>query len=229
LKGLEPSRVIHKMAEGWGWVYGFSNPSMPGLLKIGMTERSPEERAKELFTTGVPCPFKIEIAKWVKDPRDKEASLHALLEQYTDRISLRREFFRVSPEEVRKFFDLMEGKMWSGTPEEEDEDEDEDADTSSESAPQVASAPVKGCRDMAKCFTHGQRISHTIGITKIWIGTYDSSTNRIVCDGKSYPSISNFALLHNRTYNPTRKTTDGWSTCKCEVDGKWISTYSLPG
>jgi T5orf172 domain len=217
------------MADVWGWIYCLSNPVMPGILKIGMTERTPEERVKELFTTGVPCAFKIEFAVWVKDPRGKETSLHTLLEQYTDRISLRREFFRVSPEEVRKFFDLMDGKMWSGTPEEEDEDEDEDADTSSESAPQVTSAPVKGCRDMAKCFTHGQRIRHKIGINKIWIGTYNSSKNGIECDGKLYTSLSNFAVMHVRVYNPTRKSTGGWKHCECEVEGKWVSTHSLPG
>ena len=82
---------------------------------------------------------------------------------------------------------------------------------------------------MAKCFTNGQRIRHTIGINKTWIGTYDSSRNGIVYDGKFYTSLSNFALFHNRVYNPTRMSTDGWTHCECEVNGKWISTYSLPG
>lgn len=91
---------------------------MPYILKIGMTERTPEERIKELYTTGVALPFKIEFAKKVKDPRKKEACLHTLLEKYTDRVSTRREFFRVSLEEVRKFFDLMDGETWveSGVP-----------------------------------------------------------------------------------------------------------------
>jgi len=212
-----------------GYIYCFSNPCMPGILKVGMTERTPEERAKELFTTSVPLPFKIEFAKRVKDPKGKESSLHLLLEQYTDRVYPRREFFRVSPEEVRKFFDLMDGEMWAETRVEDEEEEEGGEDTSSESAPRVKPTGVKGCRAMAKCFTNGQRIRHTIGINKTWTGTYDSSKNGIVCDGKFYTSPSNFALMHNRVYNPARMSTGGWKECECEVDGKWISTYSLPG
>jgi len=95
-----------------GWVYCLSNPSMPGLLKVGITERTPEERAKELSTTGVPTPFVIEFAKRVKNPAQKEATLHALLEKYAERTNARREFFRTTPEIVKQFFDLMDGEEW---------------------------------------------------------------------------------------------------------------------
>lgn len=38
-----------------GIVYVLTNPSMPGMVKIGMTERSEmDARLKELYTTGVP-------------------------------------------------------------------------------------------------------------------------------------------------------------------------------
>jgi T5orf172 domain len=214
-----------------GYIYCFSNPSMTGILKIGMTERTPEIRLSEANASDTwrpPTPYKIEFAKKIANAHGKEKTLHILLEQYTDRINPRREFFRVSPEEIRKFFDLMDGEMWAETHVKEEEDKDEE-DTSSESAPQVKPTGVKGCRDMAKCFTNGQRIRHTIGINKTWIGIYDSSKNGIVCDGKFYTSLSNFALMHNRIYNATRMSTDGWTHCECEVDGKWISTYSLPG
>jgi hypothetical protein len=213
-----------------GWIYCLSNPCMPGILKVGMTERTPEERIKELYTTGVALPFKVEFAKKVKDPKRKEATLHTLLEQYTDRINPRREFFRVSPEEVMKFFDLMDGEMLTDKQEEEDnkDDEENEEETSSELSPHVKSSNVKSERDMKKCFTNGQRIRHRIGINKTWIGVYDSSKNGIVYNGNFYTSLSNFALLHNRVYNPTRMSINGWTYCECEVDGNWISTYSLP-
>ena len=40
-----------------GYVYILSNPAMPGLLKIGYTERDVQERVKELSNTGIPSPF----------------------------------------------------------------------------------------------------------------------------------------------------------------------------
>ena len=42
--------------------------------------------------------------------------------------------------------------------------------------------------------------------------------------------VTKFATTHVlRDYNPDRTTVrNGWKHCECEVDGKWISTYSLP-
>jgi hypothetical protein len=46
-----------------GYLYCMSNPSMPGILKVGMTktsEKTPDLRAKELSTpSGVPSPYKV--------------------------------------------------------------------------------------------------------------------------------------------------------------------------
>jgi len=206
-----------------GYVYCFSNISMPGILKVGMTERTPDIRLTEANASDTwrpPTPYKIEFAKKVTNAKNKENILHSLLEQYTERINPRREFFRITKEEVYKFFELMDGELWVDSSQLEDEDEDDNIS---------ATTNVKGCRDMSKCFKNGQRIRHIIGINKIWIGTYDSIRNGIVCNDEFYSSLSNFALFHIREYNPTRMSINGWSACECEVDGKWISTYSLPG
>jgi len=204
---------------------------MPGILKVGMTERTPVIRLGEANASDTwrpPIPYKIEFAKKVSDASGKEKTLHTLLEQYTERINPRREFFRVSPEEVRKFFDLMDGEMWAETRVEEEEEEEEE-DTSSDSAPRVKPTGIKGCRDMAKCFTNGQRIRHTIGINKTWTGTYDSSKNGIVYDGKIL-TLNKFAVSHFDSERPDRvSNVNAWKECECEVDRKWISTYSLPG
>jgi hypothetical protein len=237
-KKIEPSKnelvsmnkpEVSKMTDGY--IYCFSNSCMPSILKVGMTERTPVIRLGEANASDTwrpPTPYKIEFAKKVPDASGKEKTLHTLLEQYTERIKPRGEFFRVSPEEVRKFFDLMDGEMWAETRVEEEEEEEEE-DTSSDSAPRVKPTGVKGCRDMAKCFTNGQRIRHTIGINKTWTGTYDSSKNGIVYDGKIL-TLNKFAVSHFESERPDRvSAVNAWKECECEVDGKWISTYSLPG
>jgi len=99
-----------------GYVYCFSNESMPGILKIGMTERTPDARLAEANSSDTwrpPTPYKIEFAKKVIHPKEKETILHTLLSKYTDRINPKREFFRVSSHEVKIFFDLMDGKWWN--------------------------------------------------------------------------------------------------------------------
>ncbi|MDB4741414.1 GIY-YIG nuclease family protein [bacterium] len=45
-----------------GWVYVLSNPSIPNKVKVGTTKNRPEDRAKGLYKTGVPTPFKVETA-----------------------------------------------------------------------------------------------------------------------------------------------------------------------
>jgi len=199
---------------------------MPGILKVGMTERTPDTRLGEANSSDTwrpPTPYKIEFAKKVSNAAAKEKTLHILLEQYTERINPRREFFRVSPEEVKKFFDLMDGEMWADVPDVEEEEDDED--TSSETRTRTMPS---GCRDMTKCFTNGQRIRNALTADRVWIGIYDLSRNVIVCDGKIYTSPSHFALSHIRVYTPTRNSVNGWTSCECEVNGNWISTSSLP-
>lgn len=111
-----------------GYLYCFSNISMLGILKIGMTNRTPDIRLSEANTSDTwrpPTPYKIEFAKKVSDPLGKERSLHSLLQQYTNRIHPRREFFHVSTEEVYNFFNLMGGKWWNETYTEDINKEDE--------------------------------------------------------------------------------------------------------
>ncbi len=92
--------IKSKPGGGPGWVYIMSNPSMPGLLKIGVTQRKAKIRAKELSSaTGVPTPFVIEFTALVEDPYSVESSVHRALSRA--RVNGRREFFRVKKAEAR--------------------------------------------------------------------------------------------------------------------------------
>jgi len=107
-----------------GYLYCFSNPSMPGILKVGMTLRTPEERLAEANrpdTFKPPTNYRLEFAKRVTDPRAKESTLHGLLASFAIQVNKNREFFRVPVTEVRRFFDLMDGIWWEDTELEEEE------------------------------------------------------------------------------------------------------------
>jgi len=109
-----PKKII-TIPKPKGYIYCMSNPSMPGIMKIGMTMRTPEERLKEANkhdTFKPPTLYQIDFAKEVLNPKTKEGILHDLLERYTERINPQREFFRVSSTEVYRFFQLVDGAWW---------------------------------------------------------------------------------------------------------------------
>ena len=82
-----------------GFVYVLSNVAMPKILKIGKSDRDPTEfRVNELYTTGVPQPFKVEYFAYVEDHHRLEKVLHSRFD--SQRINSGREFFQISVEEV---------------------------------------------------------------------------------------------------------------------------------
>lgn len=86
-----------------GYVYILSNPSMPGIFKIGKTTRSVEQRCNELWQTGVPTPFGVEHQVLCPDCHELEAWMHKHFSK--DRVSTSREFFTCSPFEATFFLD----------------------------------------------------------------------------------------------------------------------------
>jgi hypothetical protein len=58
-----------------GLVYVLLNDSFPGMVKIGMTQKTVEERMRHLHTTGVPTAFRCFCAKLVNDCRELEQSI----------------------------------------------------------------------------------------------------------------------------------------------------------
>lgn len=89
-------------------VYVLSNEAMPGLVKIGRTSQEPEQRLRNLYTTGVPLPFKCEYACYTSRPVELEAALHKLLASL--RVNPAREFFRISPENLFPLLSMLNEK-----------------------------------------------------------------------------------------------------------------------
>jgi hypothetical protein len=81
-----------------GFVYVMTNESMPGIVKVGRTSLLPEDRARDLYTTGVPRPFKVMYRSATSRLDAVERRAHESLEG--SRINAGREFFRVSVQEA---------------------------------------------------------------------------------------------------------------------------------
>jgi hypothetical protein len=83
-----------------GWVYLMTNPSMPGLVKIGSTTLTPQERARQLSSnTGVPRPFQVVAFQPFDDELRAERELQALLIEYRVKPG-RREFYEIDVEQA---------------------------------------------------------------------------------------------------------------------------------
>lgn len=81
-----------------GYVYVLSNPSMPGLVKIGRSINGGKARAKNLYQTGTPTPFVLEFEILVDDCCEIEQLAHEGLDAF--RLANSREFFQVSADEA---------------------------------------------------------------------------------------------------------------------------------
>lgn len=76
-----------------GFVYILTNDSYNGLIKIGNTILSAQERAKQLSSaTGVPTPFRVAYEVYVNDCESIEKMIHSELDDF--RVNPNREFFK---------------------------------------------------------------------------------------------------------------------------------------
>ncbi|QFG00429.1 hypothetical protein PB01_17370 [Psychrobacillus glaciei] len=98
------SNVIYELNnESAGYIYLMMNPSMNGIIKIGLTRRTPEERLEELSkATGVPTPFILVFKEQFNDCVRAEKMIHAILEERRERVSSNREFFSTEISEAIK-------------------------------------------------------------------------------------------------------------------------------
>lgn len=107
LKQLEKDKVnvLEREANARaGYVYIISNIGSfgEGIYKIGMTRRlEPMDRVKELGSASVPFDFDVHAMIFSDDAPALETALHQKFEkQSVNRVNLRKEFFKVSLEEI---------------------------------------------------------------------------------------------------------------------------------
>lgn len=88
-----------------GYVYILTNESLGNLVKIGFTKNPPEHRASELYTTGVPTPYRVWAFDFVENANKVEEEVHVRL--FKNRSNRDREFFCISPHEAKKVVDQV--------------------------------------------------------------------------------------------------------------------------
>jgi hypothetical protein len=80
------------------YVYILSNPSMPGVVKIGRSTSGGHSRGRDLFQTGVPERFVLEFEIYSPDHEMLESLVHEKMSAH--RVNPKREFFRCAPYEA---------------------------------------------------------------------------------------------------------------------------------
>ena len=113
-----------------GTVYVLTNPAIPNMVKIGKTTRNVELRLADLYSTGVPLPFECEYAAKVKDVDGTEKAFHLGFKK--DRVNIKREFFKIDPEQAIAFLKLLEIKDMTPSVRKEAESVDVEAKASVE-------------------------------------------------------------------------------------------------
>lgn len=80
-----------------GYIYCASNPSLTGLIKVGMTTKEPQDRLEQLSkSTSIPDDFVLEWCIPTDDTYAKEIAAHEMLSDYWHS----KEFFRIFPNEA---------------------------------------------------------------------------------------------------------------------------------
>lgn len=90
-----PKKSVTTDGQGDDIIYILSNPSYPGLLKIGYTRKEIGIRIHDLSkATGVPTPFKLEYIFKCTNGLELESEIHKHLKEYR-------------PNNYREFFDIQ--------------------------------------------------------------------------------------------------------------------------
>jgi T5orf172 domain len=88
-----------------GYIYVLSHELLPNLLKVGFTNRTVEERVKELSATGLPKKFTIELYFETDNAELFEMLLHKSLKEY----KFDKEFFKVDLKIVIEYIHILLG------------------------------------------------------------------------------------------------------------------------
>jgi len=217
-----------------GYIYGFSNPGYQGLLKVGMTRRTPEKRLREANRKDAfrLWDWTIIAAKKVNNIKEKEGLVHHILEKYHERPN-DKEFFRVPTEDFLDLLSLMDGELWSPLEEDENRSTTTISSTNSEQASITSSSTTTTSRkrskprEMRSEFTESCVIRCRDKVHSEWIfARYDFGKNVIIWESKEYTNPSAFVadcLPERESGNPR----NGWGHIERHISGDEWQNFKL--
>jgi len=228
------SASVGKMTEKEGYVYCMTNEHMPGFVKVGYTDRTPEERLAEANgdTWSIPC-WKCETSVKVKSPREAEKAIHLLLGNDGGRVSSRREFFTCSVDYVKMVFAILrtqnpESTVAAIATELKRSVSFSETPSSSPSASPVVGGGT-GIRESKKIFRDGQLLKHTYKGNEA-IAIYKKEDDVFIWQGTEYASLSRLNSAHKQAVNPELKSAgNAWDEWMCmDENGNYIPVKNLP-
>ena len=235
------SASVGKMTEKEGYVYCMTNEHMPGFVKVGYTDRTPEERLAEANadTWSIPC-WKCETSVRVKSPRDAEKAIHLLLSNEGGRISPRREFFSCSVDYVKMVFAILRTQNPEPTPQAVIMAEVNAAIATElkrtvsfvEASASPSPSPLggsTGIRESKKIFRDGQLLKHLYKGDEA-IAVYKKEADVFVWRATEYASLNRLNSAHKQAVNPELKSAgNAWDEWMCmDMNGNYVPVKNLP-
>jgi hypothetical protein len=229
-------RVMAEVKEGY--VYCMTNEHMPGFVKVGYTDRTPEDRLAEANgdTWSIPC-WVCEASVKVRSAKDAEKAIHLLLSHDGGRISSRREFFTCSVDYVKMVFNILRTQNPEPTPQAKILAEVHAVITnelrkSVSFCEEQASSPSSsstGIRESRKIFRDGQLLKHVYKGDEA-IAVYKKEADVFVWRTVEYASLARLNSAHKQAVNPELKNAgNAWDEWTCiDTTGNYVPVKNLP-
>ena len=107
---IESPGINNTSTMDYVYLYCLSNEAMPGIIRIGVSNQTPDQVLNTLNCEHAPHDYKLMVAKKVFNPMEKLNLLRNLMSM--DRTHPNRDFFRTPYVHVEALFGLMYGETW---------------------------------------------------------------------------------------------------------------------
>lgn len=223
-----------------GYVYCMTNEHMPGFVKVGYTDRTPEDRLAEANgdTWSIPC-WVCEASVKVRSAKDAEKAIHLLLGCDGGRVSPRREFFNCTVDYVKMVFAILRTQNPEPTPQAKilaevnsviaNELRKSVSFCEERASSPSASPSGTGIRESRKIFRDGQLLKHVYKGDEA-VAFYKKEADVFVWNSVEYASLARLNSAHKQSVNPELKNAgNAWDEWMCiDTNGNFVPVKNLP-